>query len=120
MPKAEPDEDRRSKSGETLPPSEDEVRAQLDRITESIEFKVPDRGRAFLRYVVEEALAGRADRIKAYSVALEVFKRGETFTQDEPVVPIEAGRLRRAIERYYLVAGQADLIRIDLPKGGYV
>jgi TolB-like protein/tetratricopeptide (TPR) repeat protein len=67
-----------------------------------------------------ELLAGRADRIKGYSIAVEVFKRNEGFTQDDPVVRIEAGRLRRILERYYLVAGQNDPIRIDIPKGGYV
>ncbi|MGO7917282.1 hypothetical protein ACC702_38380, partial [Rhizobium ruizarguesonis] len=38
----------------------------------------------------------------------------------DPVVRIEAGRLRRSLERYYLVAGQQDPVRIDIPKGGYV
>jgi TolB-like protein len=69
---------------------------------------------------MEETLAGRADRIKGYSIAVEVFKRSEGFTQDDPVVRIEAGRLRRILERYYLIAGQKDPIRIDIPKGGYV
>ncbi len=57
--------------------------------------------------------------IKGYNIAVEVFKRPEGFTQDDPVVRIEAGRLRRALERYYLVAGQDDPVTIDIPKGGY-
>ena len=84
------------------------------------EFQLPERGRAFLRYIVEESLAGRAKRIKAYSIAIEVFGRDEGITPDDPVVRIEAARLRRALERYYLVAGQSDPIRIDIPKGSYV
>ena len=110
----------RAKTSIAPAPSADEIRAQLTRIVESVEFAVPERGRAFLRYVVGETIEGRGDRIKAYSVAIEVFNRTEAFTQDDPVVRIEAGRLRRSLERYYLVAGQADPIRIDLPKGGYV
>lgn len=101
-------------------PSAEDVRAQLNRIITSPEFPPTGRGAAFLIYVVEETLAGRADRIKGYSVAIEVFKRDAGFTQDDPVVRIEAGRLRRILERYYLVAGQSDPIRIDIPKGGYV
>jgi adenylate cyclase len=51
----------------------------------------------FLRYIVEETLAGRADRIKAYSVGTVVFERDASFdAQSDPVVRIEAGRLRRA------------------------
>ncbi|APO72695.1 tetratricopeptide repeat-containing/TolB domain-containing protein (plasmid) [Rhizobium gallicum] len=101
------------------PPNEDDIRAQLERIFSSCEFPKRGRSAAFLTYVTEEALAGRAARIKGYSIAVEVFKRSEGFKQDDPVVRIEAGRLRRTLERYYLVAGQNDPIRIDIPKGGY-
>lgn len=101
-------------------PNADDIRAQLERIITSPEFPTVGRGAAFLTYIVEETLSGRANRIKGYSIALEVFRRDEHFSQDDPVVRIEAGRLRRAIERYYLVAGQTDPIRIDIPKGGYV
>ncbi|TCL71349.1 adenylate cyclase [Rhizobium sp. BK251] len=101
------------------PPSPDEIRAQLSRILTSSEFPHAGRGAAFLTYVVQEALEGRAERLKGYSIAIEVFKRSDNFTQDDPVVRIEAGRLRRSLERYYLVAGQEDPIRIDIPKGGY-
>lgn len=101
-------------------PTHDEIRAQLERILSSHEFPSGGRGGAFLKYVTEETLAGRASRLKAYSVAIEVFSRSTGFSQDDPVVRIEAGRLRRVIERYYLIAGKHDPIRIDIPKGGYV
>lgn len=101
------------------PPGPDDVRAQLERIVSSKEFHGGGRGATLLRYVVEETLAGRAEQIKGYSIAIEVFKRDENFTQDDPVVRIEAARLRRALERYYLVAGQNDPLRIEVPKGGY-
>jgi TolB-like protein len=101
------------------PPSHDEICVQLSRILASPEFPSAGRGAAFLTYVTEEALAGRAKRLKGYSIAIEVFKRSEGFTQDDPVVRIEAGRLRRTLERYYLIAGKDDPIRIDIPKGGY-
>jgi TolB-like protein len=101
------------------PPAAEAIRAQLSRILASPEFPHTGRGAAFLTYATEEALAGRAPRLKGYSIAIEVFKRSDSFTQDDPVVRIEAGRLRRALERYYLVAGQDDPIRIDIPKGGY-
>jgi adenylate cyclase len=99
----------------------DDIRRQVDRILASPEFAVPDRARRVLSYLVNETLAGRADRIKAYSIAIEVFGRDETFdAQNDPVVRIEAGRIRRALERYYLVAGQTDPVVVSIPKGGYV
>ena len=101
--------------------SDQAIREQLDRILEHVEFQATDKMREFLRYVVEETLAGRSERIKGFSVAVEVFGRNSDFdAANDPVVRIQAGRLRRAIERYYLVGGRQDPIRIDIPKGSYV
>jgi TolB-like protein/Tfp pilus assembly protein PilF len=93
---------------------------QLRRILSSPAFEATDRDRRFLSYVVEEALAGRANRIKAYAIALEVFGREASFDpQTDPIVRVEAGHLRRALDRYYLAAGRTDPIVIAIPKGGY-
>jgi TolB-like protein/cytochrome c-type biogenesis protein CcmH/NrfG len=97
------------------------AREQLERILESPGFDASARNRRFLEYIVEEALAGRADRLKGVTIAVDVFRRAATIDpQHDPVVRIEAAKLRRSLERYYLTAGQADPIRIDIPKGGYV
>jgi TolB-like protein len=97
------------------------VRAQLARILASPSFDASERNRRFLEHVVEETLAGRGERIKAYGVALEVFARDDSFdAQSDPIVRIEASRLRRSLERYYLLAGQDDPVRIEIPKGGYM
>ncbi|WP_409996259.1 adenylate cyclase [Rhizobium leguminosarum] len=101
-------------------PSSQDVLAQLQRIISCPEFRRVGRTGVFLTYLVEETLAGRGHRIKGYSIAIEVFKRPESFTQDDPVVRIEAGTLRRELERYYLVAGRNDPVRIGIPKGAYV
>lgn len=124
MKQQEPGEESREDGGDACRderPTSAEIRNQLDRITGSPAFSVPERLRHFFSYVVEETLAGRSRRIKAYSIATEVFGRDANFDiQNDPVVRIEAGRLRRALERYYLVAGQFDPVLIDIPKGGYV
>ena len=101
--------------------SKDAIREQLDRILGHAEFRATDKMRGFLRYIVEETLAGRSGRIKGFSIAIEVFGRDSDFdAAHDPVVRIQAGRLRRAIERYYLVAGMQDPIHIDIPKGSYI
>jgi TolB-like protein/Tfp pilus assembly protein PilF len=98
-----------------------DCRLQLDRILKSADFEATARERRFLSHVVEESLAGRGDRIKAYSIAVEVFGRDASFDpQTDPIVRIEAGHLRRSLERYYLTAGQSDAIVITIPKGAYV
>lgn len=102
-------------------PDREAVLTQLDRILRSSDFDASARNRAFLRYVVNETLAGRSEYIKGYTIAQEVFHRDPDFDpQLDPVVRIEASRLRRSLERYYLTAGRRDRIRLDLPKGGYV
>jgi TolB-like protein len=107
-------------SGINDPPSPAEVRDQLQRILDSPSFEASDRRRRFLGYVVDELLAGRADRLKGYSIATAVFERDDSFDpQTDPVVRLEARRLRRGLEHYYLTAGRDDPIRIEIPKGGY-
>ena len=102
-------------------PMPDEVRDQLARILTSSDFSVPERVRSFLRFVVEQTLCGHGDRLKGYTIATAVFDRGTSFdAQADPVVRTEAQRLRRALERYYLVAGKSDPIVIDMPKGSYI
>src|SRR5688500_7518948 len=87
----------------------------------SAAFEATGRQRRLLSPVGEETLAGRGDRIKAYSIAVEVFGRDMAFDpQTDPIVRIEAGHLRRGLERYYLTAGHGDPILITIPKGGYV
>ena len=103
------------------PPAAEDVRAQLETLLTSPDLDAPARARRFLRYVVEETLAGRAERIKAYAIGTVVFERSADFdAQSDPVVRIEAGRLRRALERYYLSHGLSDPLVITIPKGGYV
>lgn len=97
------------------------ISAQMQRISASQSFDASERNRRFLKYVVEKTLAGQADLIKGYSVATEVFGRDGSFDPLlDPIVRIEASRLRRSLERYYLTAGVCDPIRIDIPKGSYV
>lgn len=114
----------RPDSSVAVPPrslSNDEIQAHLRRVLSSCDFAMPERSHRFLTYVVEETLAGRSERIKAYAIAVEVFGRGPDFDLlNDPVVRIEAGRLRRGLERYYLLQGRNDPIQIDIPKGGYV
>lgn len=102
-------------------PSAFEVRGQLSHILASKHFEASPRNRRFLQYIVEECTEGRSHLIKGYSIGIEVFGRSASFdAQNDPVVRIEASRLRRDLERYYLLAGQRDPIQITIPKGGYV
>jgi len=103
----------------TLP--DEKILKQLDRIMDSPEFHATASQRELLRHVVTETIAGRVDEIKGYTIATRLFGRRDDFDQaTDPIVSIQAGKLRRALERYYLVAGTRDPIRIDIPRGAYV
>jgi len=107
-------------SGEATNAATD-VRRQLERILASDDFDASERNRRFLRYVVDEALAGRAGRVKADAIGISVFGRSDDFdAQLDPIVRIEARRLRQSLERYYLLSGRNDALRITIPKGSYV
>lgn len=96
------------------------VRAHLERVLRSTHFDGSTRSREFLRYVVEEVLAGRGAYLKQAAIAVEVFGRKPDFDAViDPIVRVQAGRLRRSLERYYLLSGDVDCLRIELPKGSY-
>ena len=102
-------------------PTTEEIRAQLERIFESTEFRGSEKQKNFLKFIVDETLANRASQLKGYTVAVAVYGRTKNFDpQVDPIVRVEAGRLRRALEHYYLTAGKNDSIRIEIPKGRYV
>lgn len=97
------------------------IQEELLRILAYPNFDASERNRNFLRHVVEETLAGRADRIKAYSIATSVFGRSADFDpQVDSIVRLEAGRLRRSLEHYYLTVGRMNAVRITIPRGAYV
>ncbi len=96
------------------------VREQLDRILQSGPFQQSRRRQRFLEYIVSEMLAGRGDQIKGYNIAVEVLGRSEGFNGGvDPIVRVEAARLRDRLREYYEADGRDDPIRIELPKGSY-
>ncbi len=98
-----------------------EIRSGLERVLRAPEFSASGRISAFLRYIVGESLAGRSDRIKQYTVAVNAFQRKADFDPHcDSVVRVQAGRLREALRSYYRGPGQDDWLRIEIPKGTYV
>ncbi|MEA2078869.1 MAG: hypothetical protein U9P00_03260, partial [Pseudomonadota bacterium] len=108
-------------TGQPLSPRDEAlIRDELDKILSSKRFVNANRISNLLRYVVEETLAGRRDRIKAFSIAQEVFDRDVNFDpQRDPIVRVEASRLRKCLVDYYQSPGLDPTFRIDIPKGGY-
>ena len=101
-------------------PKPDEVRAALERIVSSDIFRSSPQLAAFLRFVVEAVLQGQSDRIKGYTIGVEALKRSANFDPlVDPIVRVEATRLRRAMARYYSGPGADSPVRIELARGDY-
>jgi Tol biopolymer transport system component len=95
------------------------VREELRRIVSSAGMEDAERLRQFLTFVVEETLQGRGTALKESVIGLEVFGRPAGYDpKTDPVVRVQARRLRVKLEEYDRDAGPRPL-RIDLPKGGY-
>ncbi|MEA2921660.1 MAG: hypothetical protein QOF07_1623 [Bradyrhizobium sp.] len=102
-------------------PSGTEIRAALERMVASESFRTSPRLAAFLRFVVEVTLRGEGAHLKGYTIAVEAFGRSGDFDpQQDPIVRVEAARLRRVIQHYYAGPGAKDLLLIDIPRGRYI
>jgi len=107
--------------GPRFPVSAESVREELARILASGPFLNAQRPSQFLCFIVERTLLGEEDPIKEYLIGVEVFKRSQDYDpKDDPVVRIEAGRLRKKLAEYYGGPGRDDAVIIELPKGGYI
>ncbi len=101
--------------------SVEDCRAAAVRVLASAAFQASPNLAAFLRFVVEATLSGQSDRIKGYTIGTEALGRGGDFDpQTDPIVRVEAGRLRRTLYSYYANEGADDPIVIALPIGSYV
>jgi len=102
-------------------PAEPKIRAQIERMIGSDPLRTSPQLVSFLQFVVNETLGGRSDRIKGYTIGVEALHRNPDFNpQADPIVRVEAGRLRRALKRYYAEAGSDDDILITIPPGTYI
>jgi serine/threonine-protein kinase len=100
--------------------SDEKARGQLNRILSSKAFRQADRLKRFLSFVVEETIAGRGDRLKEFVVGVEVFGKDTSFDpRNDPIVRVQARRLRAQLARYYREEGQGEELVIEMPKGGY-
>ena len=101
------------------PPRDPLVRAQLEKILASECFSRSERLSSFLRFVVEETLQGRGDTLKEPVLAHELYGREVDFDGANPIVRVDARRLRDKLREYYADRA-ADPVVISLPKGSYV
>ncbi len=102
-------------------PSREEVEAAVAAIQQWPNLARSPQLSRFLDYIVRAKLEGNEASIKAYSIAVDVLGRPSTFDpQTDPIVRVQAGRLRATLDEYYRSEGAGSPVRIRLPVGGYV
>src|SRR5580704_7777440 len=102
-------------------PHPNDIRQELNRIINSSPFRDAYRLTSFLSFIVETTLAGNGSKLKAYTIAVEALGRGADFDpQTDPIVRVEAVRMRQALARYYSGIGRDDPLVIEVPRGSYV
>lgn len=101
--------------------SAEAAQAQLGRILASAIFVRSERLRRFLQFTVQELVQGRAEQLKEYLIGVEVFDRDSGYDPvRDPIVRVEAHRLRSKLQKYYQTEGLEDHVLIEYPKGAYV
>lgn len=103
------------------PATTEESREELTRLLVDSEFHCSDRNKRFLQFVSEKLFDGQEATVKAYTIAVDVFGRSADFDPAvDPIVRIEATRLRSSLTRYYELNGDRTAVRINLPAGRYI
>jgi serine/threonine-protein kinase len=103
------------------PAEKQPILAQVDRVLSSTHFERSPALTKFLRYVVRVTLEGNGDELKEQRLGVDVFGRGHSFDpRTDPVVRIQAAKLRSKLAEYYADEGRGDELVISIPKGGYV
>ncbi len=101
--------------------SDDEKRQALARVLESRTFGRSDQLRAFLRYVCEAEIEGRAHQLNEYALGVSVLGRKEGYSPGEDSsVRSRAYELRNKLTSYYRDEAPDDPIQIEIEKGAYV
>jgi len=122
-PWAAPNRPKHSKAKANGPAEVDaaQAAAALARILASPEFRSVPQLRAFLDYIVTAQLEGRQREVKGYSIAVNALGRDASFDPvSDPIVRVEAARLRRRLTEYYNGTGALDPVNIAVPKGSYL
>ncbi|MGA2137222.1 MAG: hypothetical protein ABSH50_33460, partial [Bryobacteraceae bacterium] len=101
-----------------IAPDAASVAGELERLALSNCFRKAERCLRLLRHLTKVTLEGRGSELKEYALGVTVLERPETFDpRIDPVVRLEARRLRLKLAEYYQDEGLGDAVVIDLPKG---
>jgi Malectin domain len=95
--------------------------SELEAVLKSRTFVRSPNLAAILKYVCQEYLEGRTDKIKEYNIAVEALGRTQDFDPShDSAVRVEVSRLRKRLQQYYESEGAAHALHLHLADFGYV
>lgn len=101
--------------------TEVEIREALERVIRSQALSGSAQLQRLLRTVVDRTIGNQANLLKEYNLGLEVFQRPPDYDPKvDPIVRVQARRLRAKLDEYYAGEGAADPVRIQMPRGAYI
>ena len=96
------------------------IRAQVRKIIASKTMARSGRLARVVEFTVSQTLDGHGDQLKEFVIGVEVFDRKQDYDPRlDPIVRVEARRLRMKLRKYYETEGLTDRLTIEYPKGGY-
>src|ERR1700691_175463 len=97
------------------------LRRQLAEILKGPAFKGSHRSAQFLKYIVDQSLAGNCDALKERLIGIELFGRPPSYdTGEDAIVRVTASDVRRRLLQHYGTYGTGSDFRIRLPLGTYI
>jgi hypothetical protein len=100
---------------------EQAIRAELQRLLESAQFRTSKRCKEFLEYIVEHTMHGPSGTLKERSIGVELFQLPQDFDPGQhTIVRVTANEVRKKLAQHYLAEnGSVDPVRIEVPPGSY-
>lgn len=93
----------------------------LQEVLESASFRASQRSGQFLKYIVEQTLAGHLESLKERVIGMELFGRSSTYdTGEDAIVRVTASDVRKRLHQHYDKYGAASEFHIGLPPGSYI
>lgn len=93
----------------------------LKEILEGPAFKGRHRSAQFLKYIVEQSIAGKFDLLKERMIGVELFGRNPTYdTGEDAIVRVTASDVRKRLLQHYGRSGTSWDFRLSLPSGSYI
>ncbi len=97
------------------------LQEHIKEIVEGTAFKGSHRSAQFLKYIVDQAIAGHFENLKERVIGVELFRRSPSYdTGDDAIVRVTASDVRRRLLQHYGTYGNTSEFRIQLPLGSYV